>query len=1066
MNLWKLPAVSFTAAVIFAGLSIAHAQDESSAENVVYDEKLYKGMKYRSVGPTRGGRSTAVTGVPDAPFTFYMGATGGGVWKTLNAGQSWENISGGTFKVGSIGAIAVAPSDPNVVYVGTGSACPRGNVSVGNGVYKSTDAGKSWKHIGLPEAGQIGRIRVHPYDADLLYLAALGHIFGPNEERGVFRSDNGGQTWDKILYVSEQTGAIDLSMNPKNPRQIFAAMWRAERKPWTLIDGGDESGLYLSVDGGDVWRKLKGGLPEGEVGRIGVSVSPANSDRVYAVITARNDNGGIWRSENGGMKWTRITGNRDIRSRGWYYSHVVADPKDENTLYAMNSSFFRSIDGGKTFKRIPTPHGDSHDLWIHPDDPDVMIEANDGGATVTLDGGENWSSLNNQPTGEFYRVIVDDSFPYRIYGAQQDNSTISVPSWRDGGLTRFEHWQSVAGGESGHIAITPDNPDLTYAGNYIGRIDRLDRSTGAQQNVIIYPEMADGVAPKNLVYRFQWNAPILISPHDPGTVYHTSNYVHRTKDAGISWETISPDLTVNDSEKQELPGGPIQHDHTGVEVYATVFALEESPHTAGVLWVGTDDGRIHLSKNAGRNWSDITPNGMPMDGTVNLIDVSVHEAGRAFASVYRYRMDDFRPYVFRTDNYGESWSLLTSGRNGIPKDHPVRVVREDPSRRGLLYAGTEFSLFVSFDDGAHWQSLQLNLPHVPVTDLRVHQKDLVVATQGRSFWILDDLTPLHQLSDKVSNQHVILFPPRDAYRVNRKRSRRRSTTWNPSAGALISYYLAEKPEKAMEFRLEILDASGKTVRRFLRNSAETDKKKQSAGHSHEEHTLKPRGGLNRLVWDLLYPKPHLLQDSFMSISDTGGFWAKPGHYQVRLILGDTVQAEDLEILKDPRLTKVTEEDLDEAFKFTLAIRDKLNETHETIRSLRDVRNQVADLVRRAKKAGMEVDLESLANKIKNKLTAIEESLIQVKNETEQDPINFPPKLDNQLAYLYGHVNSTYGRPTRGSYQRFEDLKRKVRPHLERFRDILKVDVVQFNNAVVKAGGALIMAPKSEGGIDY
>ena len=1044
-----------------ARAAVPVSEDDKRDENVVYDETLYKEMKYRSIGPTRGGRSTTVTGVANAPFTFYMGASGGGVWKTENAGQSWENISDDTFAVGSIGAIAVAPSDPNVVYVGTGSACPRGNVSVGKGIYKSTDAGRSFEHIGLTEAGQIGRIRIHPSDADLVYVAATGHIFGPNEERGVFRSRDGGESWDKVLFVSEQTGAVDLSMNPKNPRQVYAAMWRVERKPWTLVDGGEESGLYLSVDGGDEWKKLEGGLPDGEVGRIGVSVSPANPDRVYALVTAKDDAGGIYRTENGGEKWTRVTGNRELRARGWYYSHVEADPKDENTLYVMNTRFYKSIDGGKSFERIRTPHGDNHDLWINPDDPKIMVEANDGGGSVTLDGGKNWSTLNNQPTAEFYRVIVDEAFPYRLYGAQQDNSTISVPSWRDGGLTPFEHWRSVAGGESGHIAVTPGNSELTYAGNYIGQIDRFDRSTGERQNVIIYPQLADGVAPKDLAYRFQWNAPILISPHDPAIVYHTSNFVHRTMDGGINWETISPDLTSNDVEKQEFPGGPVQHDHSGVEVYGTVFAFEESPHSPGMLWAGTDDGRIHRSMDAGKSWADITPDGMPVDGTVNLIDVSAHQPGRAFSSVFRYRMDDFRPYVFRTDDYGESWTLLTSGDNGIPRDHPVRVVREDPDRMGLLYAGTEFGVFVSFDDGAHWQSLQLNLPHVPVTDLRVHEKDLVIATQGRSFWILDDLTPLHQLSDELSNQKVALFAPRAAYRVSRRGLDRQDQPWNPGAGALIRYYLDEAPEEGINVSLEVLDRAGETVRRFLRKPADDDddEKPEPDPDDTEERVLEPKAGLNRFVWDLLYQKPHLLKDSHMSISYTGGFWAKPGRYRVRLTVGETVQSEELEVLKDPRLTEVSEADLEEAFRLTLAVRDKLNETHDAIRTLRDVRVQLDDVVKRSKKAGIEAELETSAKAIKDQLTEIEEDLIQVKNETGQDPLNFPPKLDNQLAYLFGHVNSAYGRPTAGSYQRFEDLKKEADPYLERFRRIVDEQLPQFNAAVVDAGGAPVMVPK-------
>ncbi len=580
---------------------------EEPDPNAVYNPSYYGAMEYRMIGPYRGGRVTAVTGVVGQPFTFYFGATGGGVWKSTNAGESWTNISDDDFEVGSIGAIAVADSDPNVIYVGTGSACPRGNISVGNGVYKSTDAGRTWTHVGLPEAGLIARVRVHPKESDLVYVAALGHIFGPNDERGVFRSRDGGTTWDKVLYISEKTGAVDLAMNPKNPREMYAAMWRAERKPWTFIDGDEEGGIYKTTDGGDNWSKLESDLPDGLIGRIGLALSPKQPDRVWAQVTAEKGKGGLYRTDDAGKTWTLISEDRNLQGRGWYYAHVTADPNDENTVWAMNAGFFKSIDGGKSFDRVSVPHGDNHDLWINPNDSRIMIQSNDGGANVTLDGAETWTTQYNQPTAEFYRVTVDNRFPYRVYGAQQDNSTITVPSWSQGGITPKQYWYAVAGGESGHIAVDPDNPDLTYAGNYIGLIDRYDHGTGHSRNVIVYPEMADGVAPKDLMYRFQWNAPIVISPHDPQTVYHTSNFVHRTTDGGMSWETISPDLTKNEVEKQELPGDPIQHDHTGVEVYSTVFAFQESPHQQGELWAGTDDGLVQLSRDNGGSWADITP---------------------------------------------------------------------------------------------------------------------------------------------------------------------------------------------------------------------------------------------------------------------------------------------------------------------------------------------------------------------------------------------------------------------------------------------------------------------------
>ena len=1029
--------------------------DEDNEANQVFDPALYEGMKYRMVGPYRGGRVTAVAGVPSDPHTFFMGATGGGVWRTNNAGQSWENVSDEHFHVGSIGAIAVADSDPNVIYVGTGSACPRGNVSVGNGIYKSTDAGKSWTHIGLPDAGQIGRVRVHPQNPDLVYVAALGHIFGRNEERGVFRSKDGGTTWEKVLYVSETTGAVDLTINPKNPRELYAAMWRAERKPWTFIDGGEAGGLYHSTDSGDSWEKVEGGLPEGLVGRIAVSISPANPDRVFALVTALDDEGGLYRTDDGGESWDRITGERKLRSRAWYYTHIVADPADENTVYVMNRRFWKSVDGGKNFEQMSTPHGDNHDLWIHPTQTDIMVEANDGGATVTLDGGRTWSSLHNQPTAEFYRVIVDEGFPYRLYGAQQDNSTISVPSWTSGGISPEQHWLSVAGGESGHIAITPGTSELSYAGNFIGRIDRYDRRTGGRRNVILYPQLADGIAPRDLRYRFQWNAPILISPHDPVTVYHASNYVHRTRDGGMSWQTISPDLTTNDATKQEIPGGPLQHDHTGVEVYTTIFAFQESPHTPGVLWAGSDDGLVHLSRDSGESWSNITPDDMPTGGTVNTIEVSPHQAGRAFIAVFKYREDDFTPYVFRTDDHGESWARLTDGANGLPDGYPVRIVREDPDRRGLLYAGTEFGMFVSFDDGRHWQTLQLELPVVPITDLVVHDQDLVVATQGRSFWVLDDLTPLHQLTEELATEAQILFRPRDAYRVAAGRSRGSTGPENRPAGAGITFYLAEEPEQ--EVSLEILDAAGEVLREFIPKPEDGDDD-EDADQDDAEAELEIESGLNRFTWDLRDRGPKLMDEAVMSISRAGGAWVAPGTYRVRFTVGDWSDTKTFEVRKDPRRTDVTQADLAEGLRVTLEVRDALTETHDAVRTMRSVRAQLKDVVSRARQAGIEDELPEASQAIQDELTEIEEALIQVKNEASDDPINFPPKLDNQLAYLYDHVNDAYGRPTQGSYERLADLRAELTPYLEQLGRVLDEGLGRFNALLMSKGGAAVMVP--------
>ncbi|MGB5160692.1 MAG: glycosyl hydrolase [Thermoanaerobaculia bacterium] len=1047
LRLWPIATALILTTLTPTGGPVLAAEENDS--NTVFDPALYSAMKYRLVGPFRGGRVTTVAGVQGQPYTFYFGSTGGGVWKTTSAGEAWENISDGFFGVGSIGAIAVAPSDPNVVYAGTGSACPRGNISTGDGIYRSTDAGKSWQHVGLGDTGQIGRIVVHPQDPDLVYVAALGHIFGPNEERGVFRSADGGQTWEKVLYVSDQAGAVDLTMNPDNPRHLFAAIWRAERKPWTMIDGSEESGLYRTTDGGQSWDLLteaaaENGLPSGVLGRIGVAISPARSERVWALVTAVGDSSGLYRSEDGGDSWRQTSGDHRLTTRGWYYTHVHGDPADPDTVFVNNVHFLKSIDGGQNFEKRPVPHGDNHDLWINPNDTEIMIQANDGGANVTLDGGETWSSQHNQPTAEFYRVMVDSQFPYRLYGAQQDNSTISVPSWAPNVLTPEESWFDVGGGESGHIAVHPDDPNIVYAGTYIGRIDRYDRRVGFGRNVVIYPQMQDGTAPRDLKYRFQWNAPIRFSPHDPEVIYHTSNYVHSSRDGGMSWQTISPDLTRNDAEKQGLPGGPVQHDHTGVEVFNTIFAFEESPLVAGELWAGSDDGLVYLSKDAGATWDDVTPSRMTPDSTVNAIALSPHQTGRAFLAVHRYRMDDFRPSLWRTDDHGSNWKLLTNGSNGIPDDHPTRAIVEDPDRRGLLFAGTEFGLFVSFDDGAHWQTLQLNLPVTPITDLRVHNQDLVVATQGRSFWILDDLTPLHQLHEGITDAAVHLFKPRDSYRIAGLASFRGSRTpQQPDSGATLLFWLEEEPAEPVT--LEILSSDGKVLRTFDSEEDEEQIRK------HDEPVLPSTQGMNRFVWDLKRSGPELLDKALFSLAYTGAYYVLPGTYTARLKVGDTELTQPLQVLKDPRLTWVSDEDLRAQTALIEEIAATLENVHNSIGQLRSVRDQIRAMTERATKAGYGGEWEQQGEQIAERLTSIEEELIQTQAQTNQDLLNYPPRLDDQLAYLYSHVYQAYGRPTEGSYQRLEDLRQQLEPHLESLREVLESDLVEFDEALRETG---------------
>ncbi len=1007
---------------------------QSQNNQTTYDSTMLQALKYRLIGPFRGGRCTAVAGIPNKPLTFFMGTTGGGVWKTEDGGGSWQNISDGFFDVGSIGSIEVSLSDPNVIYVGTGSASPRGNVSVGKGIYKSTDGGKSWQKTGLEQTGQLGKIQIHPNNPDVLYVAALGNIFGSNAERGVFRSRDGGKSWDKVLYVNDSTGVVDLVMDPTNPRVLYAGAWQTERKPWTLIDGGKGSGLFKSTDGGGTWKRLDGGLPTGIVGRVGVAVSPVNSQRVWAIMEhVDEDKGGIYLSEDAGDSWKRINRKREYRQRAWYYSRLFADPQQEHTLYVLNTGFYKSLNDGANFERIPVPHGDNHNLWINPNDPDIMIQSNDGGSNISFNGGKTWSTQRNQPTAELYRVTVDNRFPYRVYGAQQDNSTISVPSQGLADFDPIQDWHAVGGGESGHIAVHPENADLVYAGNYIGIMTKLNRAQGHVRSVEVYPELNDGVEGRDLKYRFQWNAPIQFSAHNSDVLYYTSNYVHKSTDGGQSWEVISPDLTQNIDKYLDIPGGPIQHDNTGVELYCTIFAFEESPLEEGALWAGSDDGLLHISRDGGENWEDITPKNMPTEGTVNAIDPSPHQPGKAYVSVYRYRDNDFQPYVFRTENYGKSWKLLTDGENGIPADHFVRVVREDPDREGLLYAGTEFGMYISFNDGADWQPFQLNLPITPVTDLKVHQKDLVVATQGRSFWILDDLSPLHQMNSETAQADVHLFKPSTAYRTQIRGYRGDNTPDNKPKGAMI-YYSLNSPKDSVT--LTILDEARKEVRTF--SSAK------------EDDELSAEAGLQSFVWDLKYPEPDLIESAVMSLSYTGGVTAVPGMYTIKLTADGEGMEQIVELKADPRWESTTQ-DLQAQFDLGVAVRDTLTAVHDLIRTIRSVRTQVKEIARRSEKAEYHVKLGSDCQELSDKLTALEEKLIQTRSESSQDPINYPVKLDNQYSYLYTVVHSQDAYPTQGCYERFDDLNAKLAYHRLQFSSLLQKDIQAFEEIIESAG---------------
>jgi len=1012
-----------------------------------YDPKLYQAMQWRLIGPFRGGRVTAVAGVPSQPMTFYMGATGGGVWKTEDGGLTWRNISDGYFKTGSIGAIAVAESDPNVIYVGTGEACPRGNVSHGDGVYKSTDGGKTWVNVGLRDTRHIARIRIHPQNPDLVYVAALGHVFGPNEERGVFRSRDGGKTWEKILYVDEKTGAIDLAMDPTNPRILYAAFWQVLRQPWALISGGPGSGLYKTTDGGNTWTKLTNGLPQGILGRIGVAVSPARPDRVWAIVEA--EEGGVFRSDDGGRSWRLVNRERKLRQRAWYYSHIYADPKDPDTVYVLNVQFFKSIDGGRTFDiTIRAPHGDHHDLWINPNHPQIMINGNDGGANVTFNGGQTWSPQSNQPTAQFYRVAVDNRFPYYVYGAQQDNTTVAIASRTTGmGIDRPD-WYPVGGGESGYVIPHPQDPNIVYAGSYGGLITRYDHRTRQARNITAWPQTAVGEAAKNLKYRFQWNAPILLSPHDPKILYHAAQVLLRSTDEGQTWQEISPDLTRNDKSKQDYSGGPITRDNTGVEVYGTIFALAESPRQAGLIWAGTDDGLVWVTRNGGKNWENVTPREMPEWGTVNTIEASPHDPATAYIAVHRYRLDDYRPYIFKTNDYGKTWKKIT---RGLPETDFVRVVREDPVRRGLLYAGTETGVYVSFDDGETWQSLQLNLPVVPIHDLVVKDTDLVAATHGRSFWILDDLTPLRELTDAVAQADMHLFTPRPTYRMEGRSADIPGLGKNPPNGVIVHYFFKQKPED--EVKLEFLDARGRVIRTFSSRArpaeAPPDPMAEFFGLAPIQERVPAEAGMNRFVWDLRYPDPPRVP-GIPTWGSARGPKVVPGTYQVRLTVGGKTLARSFEVRKDPRV-EATPEDLQEQFDLLLQIRDAITDVHEAANRIRDVKRQVEELIRRLSDHPQGRALADSARAFRERLTRLEEELIQTRNEAPQDPLNFPPKLNNQLITLYGVVASTDARPTAAARARWEELKAQVARHLGDLQQVWERDLANLNRQMRDLG---------------
>ncbi|MFN0108117.1 MAG: WD40/YVTN/BNR-like repeat-containing protein [Blastocatellia bacterium] len=982
-------------AVLFASQSAAKV-----------DARLFQGLRYRSIGPARGGRVTAVAGHRRQPNTFYMGATGGGVWKTTDAGQSWQNVSDGFFETASIGAIAVAESDPNVVYVGTGSAAIRSNVILGRGVYKSTDAGKTWTHIGLRDAGQIGSVKVDPRDASVAYVAALGQPFGANAERGVFKTKDGGKSWQKVLFINDRTGAVSLAMSPTNPNELYAGSWQAVRKPWTIVSGGPaaECGIYKSSDGGETWRHLENGLPKGLIGKIGLDISAADPKRVYALMEASEGQGGVYRSDDSGASWALINKTGGLIARPFYYTYINADPKNADAVYVNNLGFYKSTDGGKSFRPIGTPHGDNQGMWINPDNPEIFIQSNDGGANVTLNGGRSWSTIYNQPTAEIYAVAVDNQFPYSVYGAQQDNTTLivpSLPSTMERADDPIQLWKQGPGCETGPIMPSPLNPNIVY-GACKGEFYRTNFETGQTVSYWVHPQNRYGHNPKDILYRFQRVSPIEVSPHNPRVLYHCSHVVHRSTDEGVTWTVVSPDLTANEPDKQVISGEPITRDITGEEVYSTIYAFRESTLEAGVLWSGANDGPVHISRDNGKSWKNVTPKSLPAGGRVQNIEPSPHRKGSAYIAVYRYLLNDWQPYIYATNDYGATWTRLTDGKNGIPANFTTRVVREDPDREGLLYAGTDFGMFISFDNGKSWQPFQLNLPVTPITDIRVHQKDLVISTMGRAFWILDNVSPLHQITDAVATSAATLFKPATAIRTRRAsggggRSGGASPEY-PAPAAVIDYVLAVEP--AGELKLEILDAADKVIRTVTSRAGQAAPAGRGVMQGDEDEmrgprfggaaaSLTKRAGHNRFAWDFRY-------DGF-------GPLALPGKYKVRLSADSWNQTQPLEVTLDPRLAKdgVTVADLKEQLDLLLAVRETTSDARRTLQRIDGAIQKAAG-----------------TDKLQ-KLQALRSQLATA-------PITYPqPMLIDQLGALSRMAGSADRKVGRSTLEYFEVLKKRL-----------------------------------------
>ena len=1025
--------------------SVVTAQKKSKSKTDVVipakedntDSIFYSKVKYRLVGPFRGGRSAAVTGSYKNKNTFYFGGTGGGVWKTSDGGSNWKNITDKYFG-GSIGAVAVAPSDETVLYVGEGENSLRGNVAEGlGGLWRSEDGGRSWKNLGLKEGRHIIRIIVHPKDPNTVWVAVMGHLFGPNEERGVYKTTDGGKTWKKTLYVNSQTGCSELVMEPNNPSVLYAGMWHVIRTPYSMESGGEGSGLYKSMDGGETWTNLsnKKGLPKGVWGIVSVAVAPSNTDKIYSLI--ENAGGGLFASTDGGETWTLTSSDNNIRQRAWYYNKVFVDPKNENLVYCPNVEFMRSRDGGKTFQSMNTPHGDHHDLWIDPEDGNRMIVADDGGAQISFDGANNWSSLNNQPTAQFYRVSTDNSFPYRILGAQQDNSTVRIKSRTSGAGISDRDWDITAGSESGYVQADPLNPDVVYGGNYGGYLSRLDHKTGENRAINVWPDNPMGAGADVLKYRFQWNFPFFFSPHNPKRLYAGGNHLFVTENEGQSWETISPDLTTNDKSKQASSGGPITKDNTSVEYYCTIFTMTESPLEKDLLWTGSDDGLIHVSKDAGKNWENVTPPEAGKWMMWNCVDISSFQKGTAYFAGTKYKLDDFTPYLFKTEDYGKTWKRITSG---IDNMHFTRAIRADKQRKGLLYAGTEYGMYISYDDGENWKKFQLNLPVVSITDLTIKENDLIVATQGRGFWVIDDLSVLQQKESKILDENLHVFAVNDSYRTEGGGRRgfrgqgggAQNMGENPVGGAVFNYYLKNATDSS-KVSITVFDKQDKIIKTFSKNAKEPGDKLEFAA------------GLNQFAWDMNYPPAERVDGLILWNGGIGSVKAAPGKYKARFRYGKDSADIPFVIKADPNY-KMTESDYDAQVGFLLQVRDKFSEVQKAIKNIRSIRAQINDFTAKLDTAGTK-DIRKMGDSINKQMTSVEEALYQTKSKSGQDVLNFPIRINDKLAGLYGVAASGQNPPSKQAIETFAELGGQADTQLAKLKNILDKDLKAFNKMI-------------------